>query len=197
MMRQLALSQVTSEQFRDDVYTEEFRGMLDTREISEPEKLYLSGPERLDKWQYSDIRSFLPNDILVKVDRASMLTSLETRAPLLDHRLIEFMATVPEHLRTKGGTGKYLLKKLAEKYVPKDIIYRDKMGFMIPAAHWFRGPLKPVVEETLLAPNARIKNYLDQGKIRKLFDEHLKNYMDNSPAIYTMLYLELWLRRCA
>jgi asparagine synthase (glutamine-hydrolysing) len=195
--RQLALSMMTSQNFREAAYTEPFRRSLNGLTESEPEQIYTTGPDRLNRWQQNDIMAFLPNDILVKVDRASMLTSLETRAPLLDHHVIEYMVRVPEKLRTKNNVGKYLLKKLAEKYVPREVLYRKKMGFSIPAAEWFRGPLKNTVEEQLLARDARTAQFLNRDLVRKLFHNHLHYNIDNSPSIYTILYLEMWLRKYA
>lgn len=192
--RQLILSSVIDENFRHKNYTEQFKRMLIGRSHSEPYKLYQNKPEELNNWLYRDTMTYLPNDILVKVDRASMLTSLETRAPLLDHKLIEFMATIPQSLKTKNYTGKYLLKKLAERYLPKEIIYRPKMGFMIPANHWFKGPLKMVVDNHLLDPVSEISNYIKTEAIKKMLSEHKRNVYDHSPAIFTLFYLELWLR---
>jgi asparagine synthase (glutamine-hydrolysing) len=195
--RQLALSLMTSGNFRKAAYTEPFRQSLIGLAESEPERIYTSGPDRLNRWQQNDIVAFLPNDILVKVDRASMLTSLETRAPLLDHHVIEYMARVPEKLRTKNNVGKYLLKKLAGQYVPREVLYRKKMGFSIPAAEWFRGPLKNTVEEQLLVNDARTARYLNPAVVKKLCRNHMHYNIDNSPSIYTILYLEMWLRKYA
>lgn len=193
--RQLILSSVIDEKFRHKNYTEQFRQTLGNSRHSLPYQLYQNPPEQLNNWLYRDIMTYLPNDILVKVDRASMLTSLETRAPLLDHQLIEFMATIPASLKTKNYTGKYLLKKLAERYVPHEIIYRPKMGFMIPANHWFKGPLKLVVDNHLLDPVSEISKYIRLDAIKKMLEEHRRNVYDHSPAIFTLFYLELWLRR--
>jgi asparagine synthase (glutamine-hydrolysing) len=194
---QLSLSSVTSEAFRREAYTDQFRSQVAQSEPSEPEKLYLSGPNRLNKWLYGDLMAYLPNDILVKVDRASMRASLETRSPLLDHHLIEFMATIPEGLKIRKNITKYLLKKLAERYLPREIIYREKMGFMIPAQYWFRGPLKDIAAEKLFSSHARIKRILRQEVIGRMFKEHLDGFMDHGGAIYSLLYLELWLERYA
>jgi asparagine synthase (glutamine-hydrolysing) len=193
--RQLALSSITSRAFRRKLYTEQFHSALDNDRRSRTENLYLSNSEQLSQWQYRDIHAYLPNDILVKIDRASMAASLETRAPLLDDRLIEFMATVPERLKTKNNIGKYLLKKLAEQYIPNEVIYRKKMGFMIPAGRWFRGPLRQAVEENLLSDKACLRALLRQDVIRSILREHLNSHMDHSAIIYSLLYLELWLKR--
>lgn len=100
-----------------------------------------SAPARsgLDRAQYADLVFWMPGDILTKVDRTSMAVSLEAREPLLDHRLVEFAARLPEGMRVRGSTGKYLLKKSLERYLPHDILYRPKQGFVTPIAEWLRG----------------------------------------------------------
>ena len=97
--------------------------------------------ERLDRAQYADLKFWLPGDILTKTDRMSMAVSLEAREPLLDYRLVEFAASLPAAMRVKGGTGKAILKQAMERYLPHDILYRPKMGFVTPVSHWFRGAL--------------------------------------------------------
>lgn len=110
-------------------------------------RAHARGP--IDKMLYFDNHTYLPGDLLVKMDIASMHFGLEARSPLLDHRLIEFCATLPDNLKVRGGTGKYLLKRLAEETFPRDFVYRQKMGFGIPLPAWLRGPLRPLLEETL------------------------------------------------
>src|SRR6185369_17069732 len=97
--------------------------------------------DALGRAQYADMKIWLPGDILTKVDRTSMAVSLEAREPLLDHRLIEFAATLPHDMRVRGGTGKWLMKKALKRYLPDEILYRRKMGFVTPISAWFRGPL--------------------------------------------------------
>jgi len=195
--RQLELSSIITEKIRSSLYTSEFSENIDVARQSRPTRLYLSKPERLNKWLYSDLHAFLPEDILVKVDRASMATSLETRAPFLDHKVIELMATIPEKLKTRGNTGKYLLKKLAEKYVPHEVIYRSKMGFMIPAAHWFRDSLRNEIEDKLLAPNSLTSKFVRHEAVSGMLREHVSGAYDHSPALFALFYLELWMRKFA
>src|SRR3546814_10995914 len=97
--------------------------------------------ERLDRAQYADLKIWLPGDILTKTDRMSMGVSLEAREPLLGYRLVEFAAALPAAMRVKGGTGKAILKRAMEPYLPRDILYRPKMGFVTPVSQWFRGAL--------------------------------------------------------
>jgi len=100
--------------------------------------------------QYLDFKTWLPGDILTKVDRASMAHSLEVRVPLLDHEFCEYAATLPPSLKLRGGEGKYILKKALEPHLPHDIMYRSKKGFSIPLAAWLRGPLRDAVQEAVL-----------------------------------------------
>nr|MBN2277843.1 asparagine synthase (glutamine-hydrolyzing) [candidate division Zixibacteria bacterium] len=195
--RQLELSSVIPQKERKHLYTDQFNASLENAVSSRPARLYLSSPDRLNKWLYSDMHAFLPDDILVKVDRASMASSLETRAPLLDQKVIEFMATIPERLKTRGNIGKYLLKKLAKKYVPHEVIYRDKMGFMIPASHWFRDSLQHEIDNKLLGHGVLTTRYVRPEAVRKMIREHAAGSHDHSPALFALFYLELWLRRYA
>jgi asparagine synthase (glutamine-hydrolysing) len=104
----------------------------------------------IDRMLWLDNRTYLPGDLLVKMDIASMHCGLETRSPLLDHEVIEFCARLPVHYKVRDRVGKYLLKKVAERYFPADFVHRPKMGFGIPLAAWLRGPLRKVLRETLL-----------------------------------------------
>ena len=106
----------------------------------------------IDRMLWIDNRTYLPGDLLVKMDMASMHCGLEARSPLLDHEVIEFCASLPVHLKVRNRTGKYLLKKLAERYLPRELIYRRKMGFAIPIAEWLRGRLAPLLNEVLFDP---------------------------------------------
>ena len=96
----------------------------------------------LSRAQYADMKTYLPGDILTKVDRTSMAVSLEVRAPIIDHEFMEWAAGIPAAMRLKGGEGKYIFKKALEPYLPHDVMYRDKMGFAVPISEWFRGPLR-------------------------------------------------------
>lgn len=137
------LSVTTSDQ-RHGLYSEGMaRYLSGYKAEDELVTLMRDAPARsgLDRAQYADLKFWMPGDILTKVDRTSMAVSLEAREPLLDHRLVEFAARLPERMRVKGQTGKYLLKKCMERYLPDNILYRPKQGFVTPIAAWFRGPL--------------------------------------------------------
>lgn len=151
----------------------------------------------LSQLQYADLVGFLPGDGLVKVDRASMLASLEVRSPLLDHVVFEFMARVPPHCKLDGRESKILLKRAAGEVLPPSILTRRKRGFDLPAGEWLRGPLRPMLEDMLLGPGARIAAFLDQTGIRRLASEHAAGRTRHDSRLWALLCLELWLREFA
>lgn len=144
--------------------------------------------------QYLDIKTYLPGDILTKVDRASMAHALEVRVPLLDHKLVEWFASLQPDLKLKGREGKYIFKKSLENYLPDDILYRSKMGFAVPLASWFRGPLKDRVRESLLGETMRDSSYFDQAFVKKIVDQHQSGIRDYSTSIWSLLMFEAFLR---
>lgn len=147
----------------------------------------------LDRVQYADMKTYLPGDILTKVDRASMATSLEVRVPLLDHELIEWAATLPPEFRLKGREGKYLLKKAMEGRLPHEILYREKMGFSVPLANWFRGPLRESTRRRLTKGELDRCGLFDMQFIRRLLDDHSSAISDHSAAIWALLMFESFL----
>ena len=143
----------------------------------------------VDRMSYIDIKTYLPDDILVKVDRTSMLVSLEVRAPLLDYRIAEFsFRNIPDNLKVHGITAKYLLKALAKRILPKNLNIKRKWGFAIPISSWFRGPLSSDIEEILLG---RKNHYFNQEYIKLLLDEHKKG-IDHSWRLFNLLVFFLW-----
>jgi asparagine synthase (glutamine-hydrolysing) len=152
------------------------------------------GLDPLSQLLYVDLKSWLANDILVKVDRMSMASSLEVRAPLLDHEVIEFAATVPSALKYRGGTSKYLLKRYLEGRVPGSVIHRPKQGFRIPVAAWLRGELRPMGEDVLLSSAALGRGLLRPARVRQLWSEHQRGVSDHSGQLWALLVLELWHR---
>jgi len=145
--------------------------------------------------QYVDVRAYLANDILVKVDKASMFNSLETRAPMLDHYLAEYVASLPSTIRTHDGVLKYLLKKVAADLLPAEILTRRKQGFGVPIKHWFRGDLNGYAYELLLSPRAQQRGIFNPEFIRNLLKAHATTTLVNhSDGIWALLCLELWFR---
>ena len=145
------------------------------------------------RMQYVDVRAYLADDILVKVDKASMLNSLETRAPMLDQYLVEYVASLPSAIRTRNGVLKYLLKKVAADMLPARILTRGKQGFGVPIKHWFRGNLINYAHDLLDSPRARQRGIFDPDFIRNLLRAHASTKLVNySEAIWALLCLELW-----
>lgn len=149
----------------------------------------------LRKMTYSDIKSWLPDDLLVKADKMTMAASLELRVPFLDHKLVEYSTSLPDNFRLNGAQGKYLLKKFAEKYLPDEIIYRKKKGFPVPIAKWFRGELYEKVKEILLDTKTLSRGYFKPEYIESTLKRHKSGNEDLSRRIFALLNLELWHRR--
>lgn len=145
--------------------------------------------------QYLDIKTYLPGDILTNVDRASMAHSLEVRVPLLDHELVEWMAGLQSDMELKGREGKHIFKTALEPYLPSDILYRPKMGFAVPLATWFRGPLKQQVRDALLGPNMADSGFFNGSFLKKMVDQHQSGLRDYSSPIWSLLMFESFLRK--
>ncbi len=154
----------------------------------------IAGHNWLSQAQYADLVGFLPGDILVKTDRASMFTSLEVRCPLLDHKVFEYMAAVPPHLKMDAQQSKLLLKRAAGDLLPPAILQRRKRGFDLPMNLWLRGPLRPMLEDLLLAPGARTAGLLRSDTVKGLADAHASGRERHEGRLWTLLCLELWLR---
>jgi asparagine synthase (glutamine-hydrolysing) len=144
--------------------------------------------------QYLDLHTYLPGDINVKVDRASMANSLEVREPLMDHPLVEWLASLPATMKVHGGEGKYLLKKAMEPDLPAAILYRRKQGFAVPLCGWFRGPLRQRVREALFGARLADTGLFDTGTLRHLVDAHLSGARDYSAPLWSLLMFEAFLR---
>ena len=144
--------------------------------------------------QYLDLKTYLVGDINTKVDRASMAHSLEVREPLMDHPLVEWLASLPSSLKVRGQEGKVLLKKSMKPYLPRDIMYRPKMGFAVPLASWFRGPLRQRVVDALLGPRLADSGVFNRHYLQHLVDAHLSGARDYSAPIWTLLMFEAFLR---
>ncbi len=143
--------------------------------------------------QYLDIKTYLPGDILTKVDRASMAHALEVRVPLLDHKLVEWMATLPPEIKLKNREGKYIFKKSLESYLPSDILYRPKMGFSVPLGSWFKGPLKDQIRDSLLGETMVGCGLFNQQFLKKVVDQHQSGLRDYSTTIWSLLMFESFL----
>jgi len=143
----------------------------------------------LSKIQYVDIKTYLTDDILTKVDRASMAVSLEVRAPMLDHKFLECVASIPSGLKLRNGMGKYILKKALEPVLPAEILYRPKQGFAIPLDVWFKRELKEMAYQVIVETSDGI---LDRRFLRKIWDQHQKGYYDRSALLWATLMFRKW-----
>jgi asparagine synthase (glutamine-hydrolysing) len=148
----------------------------------------------LEKSLYADVMLYLPGDLLVKVDIASMAHSLEARSPFLDHKVMEFAASLPPHLKLRGTQTKYLLKKSFAGMLPPDILYRKKMGFGVPLHRWFQRELKQAVYDVLLDSRTTRRGCFRKDYVQALLDEHVQRKADHSYRIWALFYFELWQR---
>ncbi|HEX5352521.1 MAG TPA: XrtA/PEP-CTERM system amidotransferase [Rhodanobacteraceae bacterium] len=145
--------------------------------------------------QYLDFKTWLPGDILTKVDRASMAHSLEVRVPVLDHNLVEWASGLPPELKLHRGEGKYVFKKMLEPDLPRDVLYRPKMGFSVPLAAWFRGPLRVQVESALCGGELSACGYFEPVVLDRLVQQHVSGMRDHGATLWKLLMLDAFLRR--
>lgn len=148
--------------------------------------------EFLDQVLSCDLQGYLPDCLLVKMDIATMANSLEARSPFLDHTLIELAAKIPWEYKVKWNDGKWILKKALKELLPPEIVQRQKMGFGLPIAHWFRGALKNFLRDALLSPSARRRGYFKMEKVEQLIQEHQSHARDHSYKLWALLMFELW-----
>ena len=185
--------------FRQSVWDNLVRGKFkqdindyDPGEITRHYYHQADSEDHLGKILYTDIKTYLPGDILVKVDRMSMANSLETRAPLLDYRVVEYAAQIPSALKLHGKEKKYVLKKAFSKMLPDDILYRKKMGFSVPLADWLRNEIRPTAEALLLNPDSGLSQYFDRKGIQKLWLTHQSGDGQYTQELWSLLAFELW-----
>lgn len=148
--------------------------------------------DHLSKILYTDIKSYLPGDILVKVDRMSMANSLETRAPILDYRVVEYAATIPANLKMQERETKYILKKTMERLLTEETLYRKKMGFSVPLANWLRNEIHAIAESKLLNSSSGLFEFFDPAEVEKIWHQHQSGSRDYSSELWSMLVFELW-----
>ncbi len=168
---------------------------VDARDQLEPWFARVNGAGIVDAALLADTMTYLPDDLLVKVDIATMAVSLEARSPFLDHHVIEFAASLPEKLKLRGLTTKYLLKRILKKLLPVENLERRKMGFGVPIGQWFRGSLQQFLRETLLSERALNRGLFRPQEVRRLVELHTSARRDYSPQLWTLLMLELWFER--
>jgi asparagine synthase (glutamine-hydrolysing) len=151
-------------------------------------------PDPLDRALYVDVKTYLVDDIMTKVDKMSMAVSLETREPLLDHRLLEFAATVPTSLKLRNGTSKYLLRRVLHDRVPRSIVERGKQGFEPPTGEWLRGPLAEMTDALLFDGRLRSRGLFAPKAVERLWTEHRSGTRDHRERLWALVMLELWFR---
>jgi asparagine synthase (glutamine-hydrolysing) len=186
-----------TEEQKEELYTPDFAAATAAEDpVSLIEDLYrrADGTDHLDRTLAVDTGSYLPDDICVKVDIASMSNSLEARSPFLDHHLMEFAASCPSDLKLRGWKGKYLLKKAAAPLLPPAITRRRKMGFGMPVAEWFRRELKEMAGDVLLSDRALQRGYFVREGIESMLREHHDLSRDHGYRLWALLFLELWFR---
>ncbi len=181
-----------------ELYTEEFLRETEGRgaaRLLAPWFARANGAGVVDAALLADTMTYLPNDLLVKVDIASMAVSLEARSPFLDHHVIEFAASLPERLKVRGMTTKYILKKVLGRLLPQENLTRSKMGFGVPIGHWFRGEMQGFLREHLLNGRAARRGLVRPERVRQMVELHARGERDFTHQLWTLLMLELWFER--
>jgi len=189
---------VFNEQTKQPLYSDHFREQTqaaDATGILAEWFKRANGIGVVDAMLLTDQMTYLPNDLLVKVDIATMAVSLEARSPFLDHHVIEFAASLPQNLKLRRLTSKYLLKKVLRKLLPSENLKRRKMGFGVPVGHWFRGKMQPFLREVLLSEKALRRGLFKPEAVRQLIELHVRGERDYSQQLWTLLMLELWFNR--
>jgi len=182
-------------EMKDDLYTPSFKEHIkdiDSVDLTVDWYKKADGKAFIDKTLFVDVMSYLPEDLLVKVDIASMAHSLEARSPFLDHKVMEFAASLPSDLKLRGIETKYLLKHTLSEILSEEILRRKKMGFGVPLDVWFRKDLKEMTYDVLLDKRCTERGYFKRESIQRLLDEHVLGHYDHSYRMWALLFLELW-----
>ena len=188
---------VVSDPMRKQLYSQTFKAELQGYQAVEVLRRHArKAPQHpLSLIQYLDMKTYLPGDILTKVDRASMAHALEVRVPILDHKLVEWISGLPPELKLQGKQGKYLFKKALEPHLPDAILYRPKKGFAVPLASWFRGPLRQRVRDAVLGPVMMDSGIFNRQFLSEMLDQHHSGKKDHSAKIWALLMYEAFARR--
>jgi asparagine synthase (glutamine-hydrolysing) len=195
--RYVTIPNVFDEEVRPDLYSEPFRRAASERMASYAAAYFdeCNSPDYIDKLMYVDTRLWLPDDLLTKVDRATMAHSLEARVPYLDHRFIETCARLDPAWKQRGEVRKYVLKKVAEKYLPPEIVHRPKQGFFMPLREWLGRELKEHVCASLGGNGLGRRNLFQPEALARLQRQHYSGRKDHSVRMWSLLVLERWFQR--
>jgi asparagine synthase (glutamine-hydrolysing) len=186
-----------TEEAKRRLYSRDLREQLDGSQPHQWMDALFTDVQELDPVDAAmavDVRSYLPYDLLVKVDITSMANSLEARSPFLDHEIMEFAAQLPVRLKLNGNASKYLPKRAFADLLPRENVQRRKMGFGVPIGEWFRGSLRPLLEDALVSHRAIGRGYFRPSHVRRLLSDHVERRADNSFLLWNLLMLELWHR---
>jgi len=187
---------VMADEMRGRLYSNAFKAQLGgycAAEVFRRHARRAGTDDALALIQYLDLKTYLAGDINTKVDRASMAHSLEVREPLMDHPLVEWLATLPSSLKVRGQEGKHLLKKAMEPHLPPEVLYRPKMGFAVPLARWFRGPLRQRVRDAILGRDLAETGFFNEKYLAHLFDAHQSGARDYSASLWSLLMFQAFL----
>jgi len=188
---------IFDQQRRTELYTAEFAEQLEGSDAAAPLlAAYTESPSRdfVTRTTHADVLTYLPGDILTKVDIASMAYSLECRSPLLDHHVVELAARMPMHIKLRRNRGKRILTEAFPDLLPESIQRRSKQGFGVPLDHWFRNELKEFLQDTLLDDRSLSRGIFEPQAVRQLLDEHINHVWDHSARLWALLCLEMWQR---
>ncbi len=186
-----------SEGEKKEIYTKDFKDSLSkfsSKEVFQSYTEELNNGNHLKRCQYVDINTMLLDDLLLKVDKISMMHSLEVRVPFLDHKLVEFVFNLPNKWKLKGTESKYILKEWLEDFMPSEIINRKKAGFEVPVDKWFRGALSDFTNDLLGSQKFKERGIFENDKIGKYLRKHQKGEKSFGKEIFTLIILELWMR---
>jgi asparagine synthase (glutamine-hydrolysing) len=189
---------ILNDRVRGQLFSDGFRSKLQGYRAIEVMRRHAAGAptdDPLSLVQYIDMKTYLPGDILTKVDRASMAHSLEVRVPLLDHEFVEWVSGLPSSCKLRNGEGKYAFKKALKPYLSDDILYRKKMGFSIPLAAWLRGPLREAMKGAVLNPALLDTGIFNPHYLKQMVDEHQSSVKDHSTALWSVLMFDAFLRK--
>ena len=189
---------ILRDDMRSRLYSNTFKAQLagyNAIEVFKRHAAKANQDDPLSLIQYLDLKTYLVGDINTKVDRASMAHSLEVREPLMDHLLVEWLATLPSSFKLRAGEGKWLFKKAMQPHLPNEVLYRPKMGFAVPLASWLRGPLKERVRGAVLGNSLAETGLFDRGYLRQLFEQHQSGSRDNSAPLWSLLMFDAFFRQ--